>query len=259
MAEVRVDGCRLFFSVEGPEQAPWLLLSNSLGTTIDLWTRQLDRFTRVFRVIRYDTRGHGRSDVPTGPYTLNQLGADALSILEAAGAGRAHVCGVSIGGLTAMWLALHAPARVDRIVAANTAARIGTAELWNERIQTVRTLGMTTIAEATMARWFTERFIQRHPSTVDAFRSMVAACPADGYTGCCAALRDADVRDELHRIGAPTLVVTGVHDVGTPPAEGAFIRERVAGARLLALDAAHLSNVEQADAFTAAVVDFLLD
>jgi 3-oxoadipate enol-lactonase len=257
MAEVSVEGCRLFFNVEGPENAPWLLLSNSLGTTIDLWAGQLGRFTQSFRVVRYDTRGHGRSDAPSGPYTLDQLGTDALMILDAAGAARAHVCGISIGGLTAMWMALHAHERIDRLVAANTAARIGTAELWDDRIRTVRSAGTAALAEATMTRWFTQQFRQRHPSTVDAFRSMVAACSSDGYAGCCAALRDADLRDDLHRIIAPTLVVTGTHDVATPPAGADVIRERIPGARKLALDCAHLSNVEQAEAFTSAVVEFL--
>ncbi len=257
MPDVNVDGCRLSFRVEGPEAAPWLLLSNSLGTTIDLWARQMDRFTQSFRVIRYDTRGHGRSGVPSGPYTMDRLGADVLAVLDAAGASRAHVCGISIGGLTGLWMAVHAPARVDRLVAANTAARIGTTELWDARIATVRSSGVPSLAEATMTRWFTEEFRQRHASTVDTFRAMVEDCPADGYAGCCAALRDADMRNDLHQITAPTLVVTGAHDVATPPADGAFIRERIPAARLLALDAAHLTNVEQADEFTSAVVEFL--
>ena len=257
MPDVCVHGCRLSFTVNGSDNAPTLLLLNSLGTTVDLWTAQLDRFSRLFRVIRYDTRGHGRSEAPGGAYSLDQLGRDALAILDAAGARRAHVCGVSLGGMVAMWLGVRAPARVDRLIAANTAARLGTGDFWEDRIRAARVSGMHGIAEAVVSRWFTEGFRRREQTTVDRFRAMLDACPLEGYAGCCAALRDADLRDEIDLITAATLVVTGTHDAATPPPTGEFIRERVAGARRLALDAAHLSNVEQAEAFTAGVLDFL--
>ncbi len=254
---VDVDGCRLSFSVEGPQQAPALLLLNALGTTTDLWAAQAPLLSRVLRVIRCDTRGHGASGAPAGDYTLDRLGHDALAILDAAGAQRAHICGVSLGGLEALWLARHAPERVDRIVAANTGARVGTRELWQQRIAAARTQGMAALAEPTMQRWFTERFRRTDPPTVDRFRHMVSACPVTGYTGCCAALRDADLRVELPHIAAPTLVVTGTHDEATPPSLGDLIREGIAGARGVALDAAHLANVEQPGAFNAAVIEFL--
>ncbi len=158
-----------------------------------------------------------------------------------------------------MWLGGHAPDRVGRIVAANTAARLGSRDGWAERIQVVRAGGMAAVAEGGIARWFTEQFRDREPATVARFRSMLLSCPVDGYVGGCAVLRDADLRDEIGQIGAETLVVTGRHDLATPPALGTLIQERVAGSHLLELDAAHLSNVEQVDAFTAGVLDFLSD
>ena len=252
-----VGGCRLSYDIEGSEESPVCLLLHSLGTTRELWAPQRERFRESFRVIRYDVRGHGRSQPPVGPYTLDQLGRDALAVLDASGVERAHVCGVSLGGLTALWLAVHAPDRVGRVVAANTAARLGSAEAWAERIQVVRAGGMTAVAEAGIGRWFTERFRDLEPATVERFRSMLLRCPVDGYAGGCAVLRDADLREDIAQIAAETLVVTGRHDLATPPALGELIRECVVGAQRLDLDAAHLSNVEQADAFTAGVLDFL--
>ncbi len=257
MPEIHPNGCRLSFSVEGPDAQPVLLLSNALGTTSGLWDRQVAAFSRAFRVVRYDTRGHGRSSAPPGEYTLDQLGRDALGILDAVGARSAHVCGSSLGGMTAMWLGIHRPARVGRLVLSNTAARIGTTEMWDERIAQVRTRGMTAIADATAARWFTDDFRMCHPDVVAPFTAMVAGCSPDGYAGCAAALRDADLREEVGAITAPVLVVTGASDPATPPSDGAFLCARITGARLVELGTAHLSNIEAANAFTAAVMEFL--
>ena len=257
MPETNADGCGLSWSVDGPADAPALLLLNALGTTVDLWRTQIDRLAAAFRVIRFDTRGHGASEAPPGPYALDRLGHDALAVLDAAGARRAHVCGVSLGGQTALWLAIHAPERVTGVVAANTGARIGTTALWNQRIRDAQTLGMQALVEPAITRWFTPRFRRTHPETVDRFRTMLRACSPTGYAGCCAALRDADLRAELHRIERPTLVVVGADDYATPPAAGRAICDQVAGAELLALDAAHLANVERADAFAAGVLAFL--
>jgi 3-oxoadipate enol-lactonase len=257
MPEVEVDGGRVWFSAEGAVAGPVLLLSNSLGTTSRLWDRQAAVFTRAFRVVRYDTRGHGQSSAPAGEYSLDALGRDGLAVLDAVGARRADVCGISLGGMTAMWLGLHAPARIGRLVLANTGARIGTAELWSERIAQVRTRGMAAIAELTPARWFTEDFRARQPAVVAEFEAMVAACPPHGYVGCAAALRDADLRAAIGTISAPVLVITGASDPATPPSDGAWLCARIAGARHCELAAAHLSNIEASDAFTAAVLDFL--
>ena len=257
MPDVRADGCRLSWTRRGPAGAPALLLLNALGTTADLWRAQVDRLAAAFQVVRFDTRGHGASDAPPGPYTLDRLGRDALAVLDAAGAPRAHVCGVSLGGQTALWLGVHAPERVAGLVAANTGARIGDSALWNRRIRDAETLGMPALAGPALARWFTPRFRRADPETARRFRSMLAGCSATGYAGCCAALRDADLHTDLRRIASPTLVVVGAHDPATPSAAGRAIRERVAAAELLTLDAAHLANVEQPEAFTAGVMTFL--
>ena len=257
MPDVDADACRLSWTVRGPADAPALLLLNALGTTVDLWRPQVDRLAAAFRVIRFDTRGHGASDAPAGPYALDRLGRDALAVLDAAGVSRAHVCGVSLGGQTTLWLGLHAPEHVNGLVAANTGARIGTTELWDQRIHDAGELGMQALAEPAVARWFSPGFRQTHPEIVDRFKKMLRDCSPTGYAGCCAALREADLRADLHRIRKPTLVIAGAHDPATPPADSVFIREQVTGAELLALDAAHLANVEQPDAFTAGVLHFL--
>jgi 3-oxoadipate enol-lactonase len=259
MAEVLVDGCRVSYWVDGPEGAPALLLSNSIGSTAGLWDQQVERFSASYRVIRYDTRGHGRSETKPGEYALDQLGRDALAVLDGVGVWRAHFCGISLGGITGLWLGIHAPERIGRLIAANTAARIGTTALWTERIRTVRSGGMGAIADATMARWFSVSFRERNPAIVERFRSMLAGASPQGYMGCCAALRDADLRGDLDRIRAQTLVIAGAQDVATSVEDASFIRDRVANARLVTLDAAHLSNVEQPEAFNSTVLGFLAE
>jgi 3-oxoadipate enol-lactonase len=251
------DGCRLAYELTGPDDAPPLLLSNSLGTDRGLWDAQIDTLSRSFRVLGYDTRGHGASDAPPGEYTLERLGRDALSLMDHAGIASAHVCGVSIGGITALWLGVHAPDRVRRLVLANTAARIGSVESWEDRMATVRAGGVAGLAEATMERWFTARFRAAHPGTVARIRATFASTSAAGYLGCCAALRDADLRADSARVRAPAMVIAGAHDPATPPALGEALASAIPGATLVQFDSAHLSNVERAPEFTAAIVTFL--
>ena len=258
MEHERRDGeTAIKYEVDGDPDAPPLLLINSIGSTREMWARQMGAFGTAFRVIRYDARGHGASSAPGGPYTLDQLGGDALAILDHAGVSSAHVCGISLGGITAQWLALNAPRRVRGLVLANTAARIGTVESWTERIDVVHQKGMSAVADLAMERWFTPAFRQRDPETVRAFRTMVQNCPPDGYLGCCAALRDADLRDQVSAITAPTLLIASTADTATPPEGLEFLRERLRTSELVTLDSAHLSNVECAGEFTAAVMDFL--
>lgn len=257
MAEIDVDGCPLEYEIRGPAQAPVVLLSHPLGATADLWAPQIAPLSNVFRVISYDTRGHGRSGVPAGEYTIDRLGRDAVAVLDAAGADRAHVCGLSLGGLTAMWLAVHVPHRIGRLVLASTAARIGTADGWTERIRQVRTIGMGAIADAAMPRWFSEDFRRREPETVARHRAMAASCHADGYSGACAALRDADLRQAIRDVDAPALVISGTADPVTTPDDAAETCARIPGARMVTLEAAHLPNVEKSAAFSAAVIEFL--
>jgi 3-oxoadipate enol-lactonase len=215
------------------------------------------RLSKSFRVITYDARGHGFSHVTAGDYTIEQLGRDALAILDAEGVKSAHVCGISLGGITAMWMGVHAPRRIKSLVLANTAARIGSVEMWRERIAFVQKQGMTTLADLTMPRWFTDDFRAREPQTVEQFRAMVAACPKEGYLSCCAALRDEDLREAITGIRCPVLCVAGNADPATPPDALQFIHERIAGSKLALLDAAHLTNVEQHEAFNSELLRFL--
>jgi 3-oxoadipate enol-lactonase len=254
-----VDGnaARISYSVEGPATAPVILFINSIATTRDLWSRQVAAFAGTHRVITYDARGHGRSSAPAGDYTVEQLGRDALAILDAERVDAAHVCGISLGGITTMWLGVHAPDRVRSLTVANTAARIGSVEMWTERIGMVRDKGMTALADMTMPRWFTEEFRRREPATVETFRVMVAACPTEGYLGCCAALRDEDLREAITSIRCPVLAIAGRADVATSPDSLQFVHEQIEGSKMVMLDAAHLSNVECAEEFNAVLGGFL--
>jgi 3-oxoadipate enol-lactonase len=250
-------GCSIAWEAEGAAGAPPLLLINSIAATRALWDRQAPALAGRFRVIRYDARGHGQSSVPAGEYALEQLGRDAAAVLEAAGAPSAGVCGLSLGGLTALWLAVHEPGRVTRLVLANTAARIGSVESWTDRIALVRARGMRAVADLAIPLWFTQAFREHEAGTVDRFRAMIEACPPAGYLGCCAALRDADLREAVAEIRCPVLAIAGRHDVPTPPEALRLVHERLPGSRMLTLDAAHLGNVEQAEAFNDAVLEFL--
>ena len=251
-------GGPISYSVDGSPDSPALLFINSIGTTRDLWSRQISPCVAAgFRVFTYDARGHGHSTAPSRDYTIAELGRDALSILDDVGVESAHVCGISLGGITAMWLGVHAPQRVRSLALANTAARIGSEQMWTERIAFVRERGMAALAEMTMPRWFTEGFRSREPATIQRFQTMVATCPPEGYLGCSAALRDEDLREAIAAIRCPVLCIAGTADPATPPEALQFIHERIGGSRLVTLDAAHLSNVEQHDAFTAALLEFV--
>ena len=250
-------GARIDYSIAGAATAPPLRFINSIATTRELWARQVPRLSKSFRVITYDARGHGFSQVTAGDYTIEQLGRDALAILDAAGVESAHVCGISLGGITAMWLGVHAPRRIKSLVLANTAARIGSLEMWTERIAFVKQQGMATLADLTMPRWFTDGFRAREPHTIEQFRTMVAACPKEGYLSCSAALRDEDLREAIAGIRCPVLCIAGNADPATPPEALQFIHEQIAGSKMLLLDAAHLTNVEQHEAFTNAVTEFI--
>lgn len=251
------DGCRIRYRLDGASSAPVLMLSNSLGTPLEMWEPQVKGFTERFQVLRYDSRGHGGSDVPPGEYTIERLGRDALALLDLLRFSRASFCGLSMGGMVGMWLGVHAPERIDRLVLSNTAAIQGSAQLWNDRIDAVRARGMAAVVEATLERWFTPAFREAQHDTIESVRAMILSTPAEGYANCCAAIREMDQRSSLPRIGAPTLVVVGACDSGTTPAQGEAIAAAIPGSKLLTLDAAHLSNVEQATTFTADVLRFL--
>ena len=257
MPNIDRDGASLWYTVGGRDDAPPLLLIHSLATTHELWAQQMPALAARHRVIRYDMSGHGRSTSPAGESTIEQLGRDALAVLDDAGAARAHVAGVSLGGLTAIWLAEHAGERVQRLVLANTAARIGTSDTWSARIRVVREGGMEVAADLAIPRWFTDGYRENHADVMAAYRAMVLACPLESYVSACSALRDADLRAELPRITAQTLIVAGSEDRSTPPADSEILRDNIADAHMEMLEAAHLANVERAEEFTELLVDFL--
>ncbi len=243
--------------IDGPAGAPVLMLSNSLGTDLAMWDPQIPEWSRHFRVVRYDSRGHGRSAAPDRPYSISELGSDAIAIMDHLGLDKVHWCGLSKGGMVGQWLATHASERVDRVVLANTASRMGPPELWNGRIRNIRANGMAAIVQATLERWFSPAFRERDRETVARVSEMLSATPPLGYAGCCAAIRDMDQREAIAAIVNPVLVIVGTLDPATPPAAGEAMAQTIRGAELVALDAAHLSNLEQPQAFTKAVLDFL--
>jgi 3-oxoadipate enol-lactonase len=240
---------------DGPGDAPTVVLSNSLGSTLAVWEPQLPELASRFRVLRYDHRGHGASPVPPAPYTLAQLGHDVLALLDRHAIARASFCGLSLGGMVGMWLAAHAADRIDRLVLCCTAARFAPAQAWAERAAAVRAGGTGAVADAVVARWFTPGFARRQPDLVARMRAMIAATPAEGYAACCGVLEHADLHDDLPAIAAPTLVVAGADDPASPPEQAWRIAERIAGARVVVVpDAAHLANVEQAATVTELIV-----
>ncbi len=247
-----------FYRFDGPEDAPVLLLSNSLATTNEMWEPQLAGLTAHFRVLRYDRRGHGRSAVPPAPYSIAAMAGDVLELLDSLELERVSYCGLSIGGMDAMWTAANAAERIDRLALCSTSPWMPPRELWDERAATVRAEGAGVVADATMERWFSAAFLAEQPETVARIRDMVAATPAEGYAGCCEAIREWDFRGELGRIGAPTLVLSAEDDPSTPPAHGRVIADGIRGAELVVLPGArHLANVEQPEAFTAALLAHL--
>lgn len=249
---------KLHYALEGADNAPVLVMSNSLGTTLDMWLPQMPALVEHFRVLRYDTRGHGQSDVTPGPYSIAQLGGDVVSLLDYLKIPRAHFCGLSMGGMTGIWLGIHQPTRVERLVLANTSAAIGVPEMWNARIAQVRQGGVQTVTEAVLDRWFTPDFLAHAPAQVERVKAMLVGTSVDGYVANCAAVRDMDQRAELGRIAVPTLVIGGRYDKSTPPEHGELIARSIPGARYVELNAAHLSNWEVAQGFTQQLLNFLL-
>lgn len=244
----RVDG-------DGPQT---LVLANSLGTTLDLWDPQLSSLAARCRVVRYDHRGHGGSPAPAGPWSVADLAGDALGLLDALQLDRVSFCGVSLGGAVGMWLAVHAPERIDRLVLACTSASFGPPAPWLERAATVREQGPEAIADVAVGRWFTPGFAARRPELVARFRAGLAATPRAAYAACCEAIAGWDFAVHLGDVRAPALVICGAHDPVVPPVEARATAAAVPGAVLLELDAAHLANVEQPDAFTDALAGHVL-
>lgn len=245
----RIDGA-------GPGH-PWLLFCNSLGTTLHMWDCQIEALGRHFRILRYDRRGHGLSTAPPRPFPLSDLGDDVLKLLDCVGITTTHFCGLSIGGLVGQWLALHAPERLDSIVLAATASRIGTPESWQARREAVERDGLAPLREATLERWCSPDFAAAHGAVVEPVLDAFVRTSVAGYSGCCLALSGADFRDRLGTIRHPLLAIAGDGDPVCPPDDLARLAAGVADGRVLALPGRHIVNIESADAFNSAVLGFL--
>jgi len=251
------DGCPINVEVEGSAGAPALMLSNSLGTNLHMWDDQASEFSKHFRLIRYDRRGHGKSGVPQGPYSMERFGRDVLSVLDALGVKKTSWCGLSMGGMVGQWLEANAPDRIEKLVLSNTHYYYADKTPWNDRIKMAREKGLAAMVDANMQRWFTKSFRNRAPDVIGRMKDMFVATDPKGYIACCEAIREMDFRESNPRITAPTLVIVGAQDAATPPAAGEAIAHQIKGARLVSVDAAHISNMEQPNAYTEAVLNFL--
>jgi 3-oxoadipate enol-lactonase len=250
------DTC-IHYRTDGDRSLPALVFSNSLGTDLSMWQEQADALAGRYFLVRYDTRGHGLSASPPGPYSIDQLGADVAALLDHLDIEQAHFCGISMGGVTGQWLGVHAPKRINRLVLANTAAKIGTADGWHTRAAAVRAQGLGAIADSAASRWFTPEFVQRQPAVADAMANRLRGQNYEGYAACCDALAGADLREAIHAITAPTLIIVGAADPVTTVADAEAMRGAIPGASAVALPASHISNVEAPDRFTQTLLAFL--
>jgi 3-oxoadipate enol-lactonase len=251
------DGCPLSVQVEGSDGAPALMLSNSLGTNLHMWDDQAAEFAKHFRLVRYDRRGHGKSGAPKGPYSFDRFGRDILAIIDALQIKKMNWCGLSMGGMDGQWLGANAPDRVEKLILANTNFYYADKAPWADRIKFVQEKGLTELVGLNMERWFTAGFRERAPQAIARMTEMFVATNPGGYVACVEAIRDMDFRTSNPKVTTPTLVIVGKQDPATPPSAGEAIAQQIKGAKLVALDAAHISNVEQPKAFADAVLDFL--
>jgi 3-oxoadipate enol-lactonase len=257
VAFIDTNDFRMHYQLDGPAGAAALVLSNSLGTDLSLWEPQLPAFAQDFRVLRYDSRGHGQTTATPGEYSIELLAGDVRQLLDGLKLDRVHFCGLSIGGMTGMWLAANAPGRLNKLVLCNTAPKIGSADAWNVRIKAVREGGTKAVSESVIERWFTPDFRAKNPGIVAKTKAMIDSTSTDGYSGSCAAVRDFDFWSEVGQVKSPTLVIAGTHDAAVPPADAKKLAHAILGARYTDLSAAHISNIEDAAHFNSEVIAFL--
>jgi 3-oxoadipate enol-lactonase len=257
MGTTLLNGAALHYRCDGDRGRPTVVLSNSLGTDLSMWDAQAAVLATRFHVVRYDTRGHGGSDAPAGPYSIELLGRDVLALLDHLDIERANFVGLSMGGVIGQWLGAHAPERLHKLVLANTASRIGTEEGWRARAAAVRADGMLEIAAGAPGRWFTPDFVARQPVVVGTMQKTLRGLDPEGYAACCEALAVADLGDDIRRIVAPTLVVAGIHDPVTTVADAERLAGAIPDATVATLPASHLSNIEAPDRFSELVASFL--
>lgn len=252
-------GSRLFYRWDGPESGRAVVLSHALGANHSMWDANMPALAARHRVLRYDSRGHGASDIGQGPCDVDRLGRDVLELIDALGLDTIDFCGLSMGAMAGVWLAAHAGARVRRLVLANTSVHFDKPEALNARIAAVRWGGMAGVAETMLERWSRPVFRSADPVADDRLRQMLLGTSADGYIAACRAVRDVDQRHLLGRIAVPTLIIAGKDDPATPPGHAHYLRDHIRGARMVELEAAHIANIEAAAAFNAALIDFLGD
>jgi 3-oxoadipate enol-lactonase len=254
-----VSPARLHYELSGPDDGPVLVFGGSLGTTLAMWDPQAARLAGRRRILRYDHRGHGGSPALSGPYAIEELGRDVLDLLDGLGCERASYCGLSLGGMVGMWLAANAPERIQRLILLCTSARLPPPAAYRDRAAAVRAAGTPeVVADAVLARWLTPAWAQENPGPAAGLRAMFSQVSAEGYAGCCEAIAALDLRAELERITARTVVVAGAEDPATPPKHAELIAAAIPGARLVVLErAAHLASVERADAVTDLIADHL--
>jgi 3-oxoadipate enol-lactonase len=252
------DGSQIAYRFDGPADKPVLLLSNSIGTDLTMWDPQVEAFSKHFRLLRYDSRGHGTSDVPEGPYSLDRLGRDASELLDALNVDRVHFLGLSLGGMVGQWLGIHAPDRIDRLILSNTAAYLGPAKEFHDRITGVRKGDRSETAEMFLRNWFPPNLLKSNSPVITKTRAGLLATDPQGFAGSLAAVRDMDLRRTISLISHPTLVIGGQYDTVTLPSHSELIAASVPGAKLVVLPVVHLSNLEAPDAFIRSVLEFLL-
>ncbi len=245
------------YATFGDASKPAIIFSNSLGTNYQMWQPQINFFKKDYFIVCYDTRGHGASTAPQGPYSIEQLGTDVVNLLDHLNIQKTSFCGISMGGLTGQWLAIHHPERFNHVIVCNTAAKIGQEQAWNDRAQLVREQGLKPIAETAASRWFTEPFIRSNTAIVESLSNDLGAGSPEGYASCCEALAKADVREQLKNITVPTLVVAGQKDPVTTVADAQYIINNVRSSSLFEINASHISNIEQPKAFNQAMQSFL--
>jgi 3-oxoadipate enol-lactonase len=257
--DVKANGITVHCQIDGPDDAPWLMFSNSLATDLTMWDPQTAHFSRSHRVLRYDQRGHGRSEALEGRYSFDTLIADAVALMDALRIERVHFCGLSMGGATALGMAQRVPHRVDRVIVCDSpcASTLASAQQWEERIVVARTQGMAALADPTIARWFPPETVAAKPPHIAKIRQMILATSVNGFIGCAAALADHDFRSAVASVTRPVLFVAGEKD-GTTPAAMRQMQTELAGSRYVEMPGAgHISNLDQPDLFNRALEDFL--
>lgn len=260
--KVRANHIEVHYEQSGREGAPVVVLSHSLGSSLLMWTPQMEALQTHYQVLRYDTRGHGATEAPAGPYTLEMLAEDAVGLLDALHLDRVHFVGLSMGGMIGLCLALDHAHRLRSLSLCDTSAMLPqeAQPVWQERIQTARREGMRALVDSTLERWFTPDYRALNPPEVKTIRQQFLGTPVDGYIGCSEAIRGLNYLERLSEITMPTLIMVGEMDPGTPVAASKLMHERIAGSRLVVIPhAAHLSNVEQPETFNRALLNFLQD